>query len=111
MNKRGSCNLKHITHDHKKSGLEDFKVLAWAGKENRVLITHDKFFLKQRSIQKKTAVVKISGGAMAQEIDERLMKLVKKFPNQEDYLGRVITITSRDIHVLDYKGNDDRLIY
>ena len=111
INKRSSFNIKHITHDYKRSGLADDKVLHIAEKEGRVLVTIDWDFNKKRRIQKKTAIVKIVGGLIAKDIDDLFCKLVKLFPLKEQYFGKFISASKNKVITYDYLGNQKTLSY
>ncbi len=104
INRRSSFNIRHITHDYDLSGLPDKDVLARARKEGRILITQDADFVKPRQIQDNVGIIKIIGGLTANEIDDLLCKLVKKFNTQEYYLGKIICINRKGGEILTAQG-------
>ncbi|MEK7464488.1 MAG: DUF5615 family PIN-like protein [Patescibacteria group bacterium] len=97
LNKRGSCNIRHITHDYKKSGLTDKDVLRWAQKEHRILVTADKFFIKPKNLQKTIAVIRISGGCKVEEIDRRLVRLIRLNPSPDYYFGKILVLSDKKV--------------
>ena len=93
MNKRGGFNIRHICHDYKQCGISDHEVLIRAEKEERILVTGDKDFLKTRQIHKNTAIVKFDKSLTSKEIDYLFIKLVKKYKNRDDYKGKILSVS------------------
>ena len=104
LNSRSSFNVRHITHDYDKSGLTDQQILKIAEKDGRILVVLDGDFNKKRQIQKKTAILKMTGGLTIAEIDDVLFKVVQALPNQEDFIGKMIFANRKGIKIQDYLG-------
>lgn len=95
MNKRSRFNIRHICHDYKCCGITDHAVLKRAEKEKRILVTGDNDFLKTRQIHKNTAIVKFDKSLTPAEIDSLFTKLIGKYKNKNDYLGKILSISKR----------------
>ena len=105
VNSRSSFNVRHITHDYKKSGLTDQQILKIAEKDGRILVVLDGDFNKKRQIQKKTAILKMTGGLTISKIDEVLFKVVQLLPNQDDFTSKIIFANRKGIKIRDYLGD------
>ncbi|MFY9461985.1 MAG: DUF5615 family PIN-like protein [Candidatus Sungiibacteriota bacterium] len=108
LNKRSRFNLRHICHDYKQCGLDDQRVLKIAESQGRIFVTGDADFLKQRQIQKKTAIIKFDKRFTAKEIDNFFLKLVNKFKTREYYQGRILTVTRKFILEHNFGGKQKR---
>lgn len=105
LNKRSNFNIKHIKEIYKMGGMTDKEVLRLAVQQNRVLVTLDYFFIKESQIQRNNAVVKISGVKNdLHTMNKRLSNLGEYYKKTEDFMGKLITITSNEIKEVDYEG-------
>lgn len=107
--RRINFNLRHIRDDYDKGGLKDGEVLALAKKEDRIVVTRDKF--RNRRLVQSTAIIRITGNAKHTEVDDRLIKISKLYPKRCDYAGKIIIAAEKHIIEQDYKRKEKKRYY
>lgn len=71
-------DLKHITHDFKKSGIEDTKVVAIAKKENRIVISKNFRHFRKICNENKVDLISIAENMPAELIDKQINAYLRK---------------------------------
>lgn len=104
--RRASITLRHIVHDEGKSGLKDWQVLQIARKQKRIVVTFDRKFVSDKTIAKNIAILCIVGGDIlsADELQNRILRVVDIFPDPDDYFGKVIFASKEHCEVRNDSG-------
>lgn len=81
-------NLKHVVKDFKKGGISDADVFKLAIQTKRLIVTYNyKDFVEFAKTSKESGVIGVSANIQPQQIDKKLLSLLKKC-SYADLYGR-----------------------